>query len=492
MALPEQDFGPFAVSRGDGAARFITLRNLTWNPVHYKVRLDETVGLSSGKDFEVRRFHPSEKILGRFARGSTVDIEVAPFRSCLIGASAGPFREIGVMGCDYEIVRDTPGKPVIIKLLGLPGTRASVTLSSKGGRTFSRATLDHDGVEDFLDGGALTVTFPGTPLKHPWHRKIGSLVSCDVPPDAEALFEATCFAADSNALEVRSILRSGPSRIEQVQKARKVFFEKPMFVNRGIWDRNVFDDDLGTFFMARYEGGLLRVDFGETVLMDTLVIRIKSKHERYINAALHSFAEDNRAEVSSDLRTWIPVAHWSGKGSYAVAKIPSGMRVRYVRVFGAPARIAEIEGYLDGEMLDRSKWRASNLLGPYEKRPAVDAWSLPFTLDEIPAGSYLAIALPGRHGKEGAWAALRVEGEPVGAPDRSLSFPSNTWEYKNSESDSNYTYYVPLTGAMAGKKMEAVVLVLEGGVNEIKPELYITAYPTPHVSRELVLYEAKQ
>ena len=163
-----------------------------------------------------------------------------------------------------------------------------------------------------------------------------------------------------------------------------------------------------------------------------------------------------------------------------------------MRVFGAPTRIAEIEGYQDGSLLDRSKWRASNLLGAYEKHPAVDAWSLTFTLDEIPVGSYLAIALPGRHGKEGAWAALRVEGEPVGAPDRSLSFPSNTWEYKNSESDSNYTYYVPLTEAMVGKKLEAVVLVLEGGSSGIKPELYITAYPPPQVSRELVLYEAKE
>jgi len=486
IALPEARYGPGAVSRGDERTRFITLRNLTWNPITYRLGLDESIGLTAGDRFQVRRFHPSERMVGAFDRGAEVPIEVAPFRSCLVAASARGFDEIGVDGCDYEVVRDAPGKPIEVELLGMPGTRASIRLE-RGGRAFSGAALDGEPVEGLLTGERVPVTFAGEALRQPWHRRLGILEPIPVPEDAEALYEATCFAADSDALEVRSLRRSGPSRIEVVQAARRAFFEQPMFVNRGIRDRNLFDGDLGTFFQARYSGGVLRLDLGETTRVDTLVIRIKSRYERFISADLHAFASENRAEVSPDLRTWTPVAQWKGKGSVALARIPDGMRIRYLRVHGAPLRIAEIEAYRDGRPLDRAGWRASNLLGPYAKRPAVKAWSLACTLDEIPPGSYLAVALAGRHGKEAAYAALRVDGRPVGAPDRAVSYPSNTWEYKNVDTDHDYTYFVPLLPEMAGRPLEVVVLLRAGGVDEFEPEAWITAHPPPFATRKLVL-----
>ena len=43
--LPEDDCGPHAVARGDSRTRIITLRNLTWEPVRYRVKLDESIGL---------------------------------------------------------------------------------------------------------------------------------------------------------------------------------------------------------------------------------------------------------------------------------------------------------------------------------------------------------------------------------------------------------------------------------------------------------------
>jgi len=486
LALPEARYGPFAVSRGDGLTRFVTLRNLTWDPVTYTLRLDDSIGLTAGDRFQVRRFHPSERIVGGFGRGAEVPIEVAPFRACLVAVSARVLDEIGIEGCDYEVVRDAPGKPAEVKLLGRPGTMGLIRLP-RGGRRFSHVMLDGKRlVEPFITNG-FPVIFPGKRLEKPWHRKLGRLEPIPVPADAEALYEATCFAADSNALEVRSLHRSGPSRIPVVQAARKAFFEQPMFVNRGIRDRNLFDGNLSTFFQARFRGGVLRVDLGEATRVDTLVIRIKSRYERFINADLHAFAKDNRAEVSSDLKTWTPVAQWKGKGSDAMARIPAGMRIRYVRVHGAPRRIAEIEAYRDGRPMDRTGWRASNLLGSYAKRPAVKAWSLAFTLDAIPKGSFLAIPLTGRHGKEGAYAALRVDGKPVGAPDRAVSYPSNTWEYKNVDSDHDYTYYVPLGPEMAGRRLEVVVLLLEGGIDAFRPEVWITAYSAPFASRELIL-----
>ena len=123
--LPDSRYGPNAVSRGDANTRLLTLRNLTWNPVTYRVKLGEEIGLTGAGDVSVRRFHPAERDMGSFARGSTVEIEVGPFRSCLLLATTRPIDELGVSGCDYEIVRDTPGKSALIKLLGLPGKSGS-------------------------------------------------------------------------------------------------------------------------------------------------------------------------------------------------------------------------------------------------------------------------------------------------------------------------------------------------------------------------------
>jgi hypothetical protein len=53
--------------------------------------------------------------------------------------------------------------------------------------------------------------------------------------------------------------------------------------------------------------------------------------------------------------------------------------------------------------------------------------------------------------------------------------------------EGNYTYFVPVTSDMAGKPMDVVVLVNSDGVNEIRPEAWITAYPIPLVTKELVL-----
>lgn len=217
IVLPRR-YGPHAVSRGDETTRFITLRNLTWNPTKYPVKLDSEIGLTAEGEVELRQFHPSEKVLGTFKHGSTVEVELPPFRSCLVMATTQPVNEVGVSGCTYEVVRDMPGKPVIMKLMGLPGTRASIRLSP-GDSKFSRAILDGKANEKLLAGKSIEVRFPGKVLEYPLHRKLGDLTPCDVPADAEALYEATCFAADNDALEVRSLDRSGPTKFPHVQRA---------------------------------------------------------------------------------------------------------------------------------------------------------------------------------------------------------------------------------------------------------------------------------
>jgi hypothetical protein len=488
IELPEDQYGPFAVSRGDSSTRFITLRNLTWNTKTYRIQLDDSIGLKKNEDVSIRQLFPSERILGNFKWGSSLEVEVLPFRTCLILASTKQVDELGILGCDYEIVRDTPGKPVIFKLLGMPGSTVKIQLPVEY-QKFTSARVDGVEMGDLTVGKETEINFPGEMNEEPWHRKIGVLEPCKVPADAEALLEATCFAADNNALEVRAVQRSGPSHIPQVITARNAFFNKKMFVNRGIWDKNLFDANLNTFFIARLDKRAVRVDFGEMLFMDKLVIRMRDRQEHDLNPALHRFDDDTETQVSADLITWTPLElGCKGKGTIALANVPSDLPIRYLRIHGAPQRIAEIEAYLNGKKLERSKWRASNLFHSYRDKPAVSAWSLPFHLKEIYKNSYLAVALNGRHGNEGAYAALRVDGKYIGAPDRSVSFPSNTWEYFNVESDSDYTYYFPLGPEMIGKNLEIVVLILRDGLNEIKPEAWITAYPIPYESRKLTLF----
>lgn len=163
------------------------------------------------------------------------------------------------------------------------------------------------------------------------------------------------------------------------------------------------------------------------------------------------------------------------------------MKISLLAFPGSPERVLEIEGYLNSRAVDRTLWRASNLFSPYNQVTAKAAFESSFVLNEMPKGSYLAIALNGRHGNAGAYVALRVNGNPVGAADRSLSYRSNTWEYPVPRSDSNYTYKFSVTPDMIGAMIDAVVMVMKDGVPEFKPEVWVTAYPIPYEKKEVVL-----
>ena len=488
MVLPQESYGEKAVSRGNDRTRLLTLRNLGWEPVICKVKLDEEIGLSVGTKVELRQYHPTERIIGTFTKGDVVEVEVLPFRSCLLMATSR-HTEFGIKGCDYEVVRDVPGKPVLIKLLAMPGEKQHIELAA-GHRHFKSAQISGRPLAGLVKGSSAVISFPGTPLKETHHRKLGDLTPCNVPADAEALYEATCFAANNNALEVRALQRSGPSHIPQVAKAREAFLKQPLFIERGLWDKNLFDDNHETAFyvarrvgMAPLYGGSLRIDLGETISLDTLIVRPGSEH------ALQPFKYDETiwAYVSSDLKQWTPMPLVADKE--IVMNLDPRTKLRYIRFAGTPDKIVEIEGYLDGKKLDRSKWRASTLFARYSRVSASKAWQHSFTLDEIPKGGFLAIALNGEHGIEGAYAAIRVNGKPVGAPDRSVSFPANTWEYPARKRSSNYTYYVPLTENMKGAKIDAVVLGLRNGSDNFKPEVWICAYPAPLSEQMLTLTE---
>lgn len=106
------------------------------------------------------------------------------------------------------------------------------------------------------------------------------------------------------------------------------------------------------------------------------------------------------AQVSADLKTWtsIPFIH----GEITAIKVPQGTEVRYLLIPRFTPRISEINAYAGGKALPRETWRASNLFASFASRKFTKAWSGPLMLKECAKGSYLCVALNGKHGIEGA------------------------------------------------------------------------------------------
>lgn len=320
-----------------------------------------------------------------------------------------------------------------------------------------------------------------------YHRKLGALTETEIPENVEALYEATVFAADNNALEVRSLKRSGETKIPQVEAARDAFLNQEAFVGRGIWDRNLFDGDQATGFWPsvkyginqRIDGGCLRLDLGEVMDLDKIVMYVPDEFS--LQPLL--IDEGNYVDVSADLLAGERLTYLAGKEMTIELNKP----VRYLRFQEFPQRIVEIEGYKDGKLVDRSKWRASNLFAHPSRKVAQKVWKTTVKLDQIPEGSYLCVAINGKHGVEGAYAAARIDGNLVGAPDRASSYNSNTWEFVNARRDKNYTYYIPVNKADEGKEIEVFVMGYDKENLDLKPEVWISAYPAPYKKVKLEL-----
>jgi len=483
MLLPEKQYGKHAVSRGDGKTRFVTLRNLAWEPVTISVSLHESIGLEKSDKVELRRMHPFERILGEHEWGGSVEVTVDPFRSCLLMATTDRNSEIGFEGCDGEIVKDIPGRDAEVILWGLPGTEAKVRVAASG---FGSAALDAEPADGLLSGEGLSVRFDGDPINEMWHRKLADLSAGAVPDDAEALYEATCFAADSNALEVRELERSGPTKHDAVRNARDAFFNQPTFRRRGAWDRNLFDSDPDTFFATarrfgdvRVRKGAFRLDLGAAVDIDHLVLEVG---DDYMLQPIKNH-EAVRAHVSADLKSWTPVKGFAEGDIHFEMDV--GHPVRYLRMRPCPDRIGEVRGYCRGKALDRTLWRASNLFSAMCRADA--AWQATVTVDEVHPGSYLAVPVHGRHVPEAVYAAARCGEEYIGAARRAPSYQANVFEGR-VRAGRNYTYFIPLAKEHAGKPLDVVLMgTAECASDEIRSEVWVTAHPTPHVARRVIL-----
>jgi hypothetical protein len=488
MILPEAQYGPGAVSRGNEKTRLITLRNLTWEPVTYKISLDESIGLKAGSRVELTQYHPYIQHMGTFRSGNLAEIKVLPFRSCLIKVSSESNNDFEIKGIPYEIVRNVPGKPVEVKLLGMPGRSYNFSFEANSIK-FKGSEIE--GSENQLyKGKSMDITFGGESLKHDYHRFITAMNPCEIPKDAESLYYATAFAASNDALEVRSLERSGETKIPEVKRARDAFFEQEVFVNREIWDKFLFDGDEQTAFSIANRHGFQRIgnssafllDMGEARHLDKIVLKTFDDYSLQPlkpEEALHLY-------VSDGMSNWKRVEGLTG--TIMEVDLSHIESIRYVRIAEVPTRLTEIEAYANGKLVDRDGWKANNLFRDYyQKTRARKAWSSTFELDEIPKNSYLCVAVNGKHGYEGAMASFKIDGEYTGCPDRSPSFLSNFWESPLAQKDKNYTFYLPLTPDMKGKKIEAFVMAFNEELSDLKPEIWISAYPIPFEEKTLIL-----
>lgn len=480
----DKAYGENAVSRGDGKTQLLTLRNLNWDTSTFSLKLNEDIGITAQGDVTLLQVHPTEKLIGTFKKGESVPVDVLPFRSALFIATTENYTDPLLAGTDFQTIKNIPGAPIEIEVLGMPGTTSNISLLNND--LFSTAKVDGKSVQKLIKGGKLKLHFPGDKLKNNFHRKLNAFTETTIPKDVTALYEATIFAADNNALEVRSLKRSGETKIPEVKAARDAFFNQDAFVNRGVWDKNLFDGNLETGFWfgktykdTRIDGGAFRLDLGEITFVDQLIITVPN------NFALQPLlvGEGNFVEISTDLLNWETLTYIAENQT----EINIGKNVRYLRFKNSPQQIVEIEGVSKGKKLDRSQWKASNLFAHPNRKKVQKVWKSKIVLDEIAEGSYLCVALNGKHGIEGAYAAAKMGDQYIGAPDRASSYPANNWEFMTAKRDKNYTYYIPLNKTMVGKEIEVFTMGYDKNNLDFNPELWITAHPQPWKKIKLTL-----
>jgi hypothetical protein len=474
--LPETAYGVNAVSRGDGTTRLITLKNLTWATQVNKITLGEEIGLTKGKPVKLIQIHPQENYLGSYVYNAQVSVKIEPFRSALFIATTADYTDPLISGSRFNVVKNVPGQPVIIDLVGAPGTDASVSLLQP--EKYKKVVLS--------DGSAFkrNIHFGGTKLKLSPYRKLNDFTPITVPGDAVALYETTVFAADNNALEMRSLERAGNTKIGEVKEARDAFFKQDAFVTRGVWDKNLFDDDINTGFWTRGEqkikGGMLRLDLGKVTAVDELILKVPN-----VFSLLPLLPDEgNFIEISKDLKNWTRLTYLAG----ITSRIAVNDSVRYFRFANSPQQLVEIEGTYKGKTLDRAAWRASNLFAAANKMAVKKVWKTTVKLSELADNSFLSVALNGKHGIEGAYVAAKINGEYIGAPDRATSYPSNTWEHQVTKQEQNYTYYIPLKESYLNKEIEIYVMAYDPDNLNIDPEAFIWSND-PDKKIRLTLYQ---
>ena len=500
IVLPES-YGLYPVARGSEDTRLITLRNASWDDKKIIVNLNKEIGLGkTDQPIVARVLHPFEETLSSELKfNDKITVTVKPFHSLLLLVSAKKEGHgFALEGAKYNVVREVKNKPLKVNLFGYNGETKNIKISGFN-KKFSKVTIDKKEYNNLINGDTVAVTFKdNSPQYHKANFKVSKLKSIKYPIDSKSLFEATCFAGSSNALEVQAIEKVGWSKIKEVRKAQNAFFNQPLFTERGIWDKNLFDGRLDTCFYPMYRKlhhkpiipGVFRVDFGKVYAADKIIVRIPDTF------SLQPFLTDegHLAEISSDLKTWTPVRFLANLE--CVINIPEGKKVRYFRMFTEkkqqPLRIAEVELWKNEGLINPKNFRASNLFRDINDLKFTKAWSTKFTLPtNIAPNSKICVAINGKYTDENAYAAIKMTDKKgnvsyIGANDRAPSFTYNAWEGNPKVPISgNYTYYFPVTKAMQGKKLEAVVLGSEN-CEDMNPVIRVVA-PEPYIKKKMII-----
>jgi hypothetical protein len=485
LPLPER-YGHTPVSRGTGSHRFLTTGNNSWTPRKVKVRLNEEIGLdpasfpahgeADGEIALIQR-HPTEALLGIYRYGNEAEVTLMPFRACLLEVAALNEAAPVLENCAYETIReDADGTPVEVRMLCCEG--GEIPLLKSGVR---------------IPFG----TFAKTDIREAAPLLLGHLHPCALPAEeAERLYEAAQFAVDNDSLESRELRRAGATAIPEVQAARDAFFGQDTYRYRGCDANTLFDQNPDTFFDGhsktfrgfdgreqRVEGGCLRVDLGSVMEADEVEITCFAIHTPMDEVSAQQYTE--KGSYSPDLKNWrdtdsakieilqkncaMPVV----KNSIHNIVMAEGdrVRVRYglnghpIRYFRLPAPMDRIYSFRllkDGREVTLPSPKASNLQAPYGAKKPYAMQEVTVTLPEaLRDGDYIAVALNGVHGEEGAYCVAELDGETVGFPDRAPAYRSNVWEFVVARSDRNYTYYLPLQSSAAGKEITVKVLLCD-------------------------------
>lgn len=483
MLLPAA-YGCDAVSRGTGEKRYICTGNDTWESRTVEISVDASIGLCSPGAYDVNVRHPYEAHLGTFAFGGKAAVELPPFRAVLIEVSRPEKADPVLTNCRYEMIRENPaGAPLQVKILRSPG--GAVLLRQAGKET------------------AFTETGPIDVQERPPVR-LGALETTQTAPEnGEALYEAAVFPIDNDSLEKRTLKRSGESAVPAVNAARQAFFAQKTYRVRGCESAAMFSGDPDTFFDAqsrvyqdksfRIGGGCLRVDCGRTVCADTVEIEFFAPDEetRECKPALLPAA----LEYAADLGRWqkVPLGElltlneaqtvevaritvhtiYTAKGKRLCAVFPVHAAFRYLRLPAPPDRIYAVRAMKDGRPADLSAAHANNLQAPYSEDRAGVCKSGRLIIPPHRPGSYLALAIEGRHGAEGVYCGAEIAGENVGFPRRAPDYKANIWEHRVLDKDRNNTFFLPLPAGCAGKEIFLWALFADPACAEIPCNVWL-------------------
>lgn len=482
--LLDESYGDNGVSRGSNTKRFISTGNNSWETKKIQIKISDEIGIETKEKVCVNIHHPYEKHLGFFNAGEVVEIELLPFRATLIEVASVKEAEPMLTNCEYEIIKeDENGTPVEVKYLISDGGK--INLLYKGEEKFF-AEIEKADVKE------------NAPVF------IGSLNEENIRPEnSEFLYESAMFNITNDALEKRSLLRSGETTIPEVKKARDAFFNQLHYKLRGCEAENMFDGKDDTFFDSQSKtyldenrricGGCLRVDFKEEIDADCVEIEFFSGDYQTREVEIQKLPLI--AEFSSDLKVWKNsslvetkisdddftstvikfTAHtlYNLHGKKIVARYGLNDKIRYLRIENPVDRIYNIRLLKDGKVIETKNAFANNMQAHYRFKNIYCEKYAEFALPEYRKDSYLAVAVEGVHGEECVYCVMEVEGSFYGFPRRAPDYRANQWEHVVCSSDKNNTFFIDLPDEMKGKKIKVHAVFTDRRKCDVTCNIYI-------------------